>query len=250
MENYEPAMSFGRAIAANDVATARGEESDIVGFLSRIARGRSCLELAVGTGRVAVPLAKTGLEVDGVDLSAEMLAALQTRPGADLVNTFHGDMISASLGRPYGVVYLVHNSLFNLLTQDDQVRCFQNAAKHLDGDGVFVVEAAVPTRSVRSVESESVRATSVSIDSCTVEARKYDSVTQTLESTRMRFSPDGIVSVPIVFRFAWPSEIDLMARIAGLVLVERSGGWNAEPFTDRSDRHISVYGRIGDSTSS
>lgn len=135
MENYEPTMSFGPAVAAADVATNRGAESDIVAFLSEIARGRACLEFAVGTGRIAVPLATTGLGVDGVDLSPDMLTALHTRDGADSINAVHGDMTEVSFDRTYGLVYRVHNSLFNLLTQNGQVRCFQNAARHLDEPG-------------------------------------------------------------------------------------------------------------------
>ena len=243
MENYEPTLSFGPAVAANDVATTRGEEADIVAFLSGIARDRRCLEFAVGTGRIAVPLAKSGLGVDGVDLSADMLAALETRDGADLIGTVHGDMSEVSFDRTYGLVYLVHNSLFNVLTQDGQVRCFQNASRHLDDDGVFVIEATMPTRFVRAPEGQSLKVAAVSIDSLEVNARLYNPATQTIEGTRMRLSTDGIVSWPIVFRYAWPSEIDLMARIAGLILVDRWGGWNGEAFTSTSDRHISVYGR-------
>lgn len=250
MEHYKPVMSFGPAAAARDVATARGEENEIVAFLTEMARGRACLELAVGTGRIAVPLAKTGLDVDGVDLSEDMLSALQTRDGADNVNAVHGDMTEASFDRTYGLVYLVHNSLFNLLTQAEQVRCFQNAARHLDDDGAFVVEAAMPTPLVRSVDGQFVQAAPLSIDSCELDVRRYDAVTQTLEGTRVSLSADGIVSTPIVLRYAWPSEIDLMAHIAGLTRIDRWGGWNDEPFSDKSDRHVSVYRRIEDSAES
>lgn len=243
MENYRPEMSFGSDVAANDAATARGEEDDIVQFLARIARQRSCLEFGVGTGRIAVPLAQTGCAVDGVDLSADMLAALRTRSGADQVHAVLGDMTTTTFEKTYGLVYVVHNSLFNLLHQDDQVRCFENAAKHLDDEGVFVVEAASPAPLLRLTDGQFVHAASVEVDSCELDARRYDAVTQTLEGNRMRLSAEGFESRPIVLRYAWPSELDLMARIAGLVLLDRRGGWNGEPLTDRSERHISTYGR-------
>jgi hypothetical protein len=156
-----------------------------------------------------------------------------------------GDMSRVGTGRTYGIVYLVFNTIGNLLTQEDQVRCFENAAHHLDDGGVFVIECRVPTApsrpGLRWVEPERVDVDHVVLDVC-----EYDPVTQVLDVNHVRIGTDGVILGPIRLRLAHPPEFDLMARIAGLRLRDRYGGWDGEPFTASSWRHVSVYERAID----
>jgi hypothetical protein len=142
---------------------------------------------------------------------------------------------------PYRLVYLVYNTIYNLLTQDDQVRCFDNAARHLTEDGVFVIEAGVPSAWVRGTQYIDVER--IANDEVVLDIHRYDPVTQILDESHVSFTNNGVRLGPISCRLAWPSELDLMARIAGLRLVDRWGGWLREPYTADSKRHISVYGR-------
>ena len=149
-------------------------------------------------------------------------------------------MSRVSTGRTYGLVYLVYNTIGNLLTQDDQVRCFENAARHLADDGVFVLECRVPSAPSRPGH-QFVDAEHVAADHVVLDVGRYDPVTQLLDENHVRIGAAGIVLSPISLRLAHPPEFDLMARIAGLRLRERWGGWNGEPFTAASWRHVSVY---------
>src|SRR5690606_37149818 len=145
MQDFDPASSFGHDVSTRyDAESVRGDEDDTVAFLARLARGRDALELAIGTGRIALPLARAGIRVDGIELSQEMVDRMREKPGGDAIDVTIGDMSRATTGRTYGLVYLVFNTIGNLLTQDDQVRCFENAARHLSDDGVFVLECRIP----------------------------------------------------------------------------------------------------------
>ena len=239
MDGFDPATSFGPDVASRYDDEPRGDEAATVDFLAGLAGSGRALELAVGTGRIAVPLAERGVPVDGIELSSAMVARLRTKPaGADL-EVWPGDMSRVETGRRYRLVYLVFNTLFNLLTQDDQVRCFRNAARHLADDGVFVVEAGVP--SAWTAEHDYVRPERVGLDSVTFDVCHYDPVTQILEENHVTLTADGIRFGPIVCRLVWPTEMDLMARLAGLRLRDRWAGWSDEPFTAASERHVSVY---------
>lgn len=243
MDGFDPRTSFGLdASKRYDAEDTRGDEEETVGFLARLAGGRDALELAVGTGRIALPLMGAGVRVDGIELSAHMVDRMREKPGGNEVEVTLGDMSRATTGRTYGLVYLVYNTIGNLLTQDDQTRCFENAARHLADDGVFVLECRVPTAPSRPghqfVDAEHVAADQVVLDVC-----RYNPVTQVLAENHVRIGAEGIVLSPISLRLAHPPEFDLMARIAGLRLRERWGGWNGEPYTATSWRHVSVYER-------
>lgn len=246
MEGFDPKTSFGYAISQRYDDEPRGDETGTVAFLAQLARGRDALEFAVGTGRVALPLTQAGVRVGGIELSQDMVDRMREKPGGNEVEVVIGDMSRASTGRSYGLVYLVFNTIGNLLSQDDQVRCFQNAARHLEPGGVFAVECRVPTAPARHghqyVDPEHIAADRVVID-----AGRYDPVTQVLDLNHIHISADGIFLAPISLRLAYPPEFDLMARIAGLRLAGRWGGWNGEPFTAASWRHISVYELAGGS---
>jgi SAM-dependent methyltransferase len=235
--------SFGADSAEVYDDSLRGDESETVAFLARHARGGPCLELAIGTGRIALPLSLTGLRVDGIDLSPEMVAKLRAKPGGDALDVTMGDFADVPVSGTYPLVFLVFNTIYNLLTQDDQVRCFANVASHLTGDGVFVVEAFTPGYLHRLRDGQYVDAEAISVDQVKLDVGRHDPVEQLLVESHLAFTRDGVRLYPIVCRYIWPSELDLMARLAGLRLVERWGGWLGEPYTAASTRHVSVYGR-------
>lgn len=243
MREYEPVMSFDEESAAGYDRRLRGDEGDTVAFLRALAGDWPALELAIGTGRIALPLAASGVRVDGIDLSTAMVAQLRAKPGGDALDVTIGDFAAVPVAGSYGLIYLVFNTFFNLLTQDDQVRCFQNVAAHLDDDGRFVLEAFVPSYLHRLRDEQYVDAEAIGVGAVTLDVGRHDAVNQILEESHVSLSRSGITLNPIVCRYAWPSEIDLMARIAGLRLVERTGGWRGEPFTASSALHVSVYGR-------
>ena len=244
VQDYDPiASSFDADSAARYDDVPRGDEAETVDFLAGLAGGGPALEFAVGTGRIALPLAARGLRVDGIELSEAMAARLRAKPGGDRVAVTLGDMAEAGTGQRYPLVYLVFNTLFNLLTQDSQVRCFENAARHLTDDGVFVVEAFTPHWLVRLPRGQYVDAERVEVGAVTLDVGRHDPVAQLLVESHLTFTPNGVRLAPIVCRYAWPSELDLMARLAGLRLRDRWGGWRGEPFTGESDRHVSVWGR-------
>ncbi len=247
MENYEPIMSFGE-----DTAEIYDTEPDVghreetlatVSFLEQLAGGGPALELAIGTGRVALPLAARGIRVDGIDFSAPMIAKLRAKPGGDQISVTMGNFADVPVQGTYRLIYVVFNTLFNLLTQDDQVRCFENVAAHLTDDGSFVVEAFVPTYLTRLRDDQYVNAEAIAVNEVWLDVGRHDPVKQLLEESHVALTREGVRVYPIVTRYAWPSELDLMARIAGLRLKDRWGGWNREPFTSSSNMHVSVYGR-------
>jgi len=243
MEGYRPIDSFGEETAEVYDDEPRGDEESSVAMLAELAAGGPALELAVGTGRVALPLAARGVRVDGIELSPAMIARLRAKPGGGDLVIVIGDMAEVPVAGTYRLVFVVFNSLFNLLTQDEQVRCFRNVAGHLSDDGVFVVEAFVPAflhrlRDNQHVDAETIEAARVRLD-----VARHDPVNQRLEENHVVLSSRGVQLFPVVTRYAWPAELDLMARLAGLRLYERWGGWQREPFTSESRSHVSVYGR-------
>jgi SAM-dependent methyltransferase len=241
MDGFDPKTSFGLETSKRyDALEGRGDEEETVAFLARLADGRDALELAIGTGRIGLPLADAGVRVDGIEQSQHMVDRLREKPGGEALHVVIGDMAATGTGRTYGLVYLVYNTIGNVLIQDGQVRCFQNAARHLTENGVFVLECRVPSAPARPghqfVDAERVAADELLLDVC-----RYDPVTQVLDESHVRITANGISLVPISLRLAHPPEFDLMARLAGLRLRSRSGGWHGEPFTASSWRHVSVY---------
>jgi len=243
VDDYEPVLSFGDEVAATYDDVLRGDEADTVAFFERLSGGGSVLELAIGTGRIGLPLAARGVHVDGIDFSTAMVARLRTKPGGENIAVTIGDFADVPVAGTYRVIYVVFNTFFNLLTQDDQVRCFENVAAHLDDDGVFVIEAFTPSYLYRLRNDQYVDAEAIGVGEVTLDVGRHDPVRQHLDESHVSLSAKGVQVVPIVCRYCWPSELDLMARIAGLRLHDRWSGWNGEVFTGTSDRHVSVYGR-------
>jgi SAM-dependent methyltransferase len=243
VKDFDPALSFGEAVAATYDDALRGDEIEATTLLCQLAGDGRALELAIGTGRIALPLAARGVPVDGIDISPEMVARLRAKPGGESIPVTIGDFADVPVSGAYRLVYVVFNTLFNLLTQDAQVRCFENVATHLVEDGSFVVEAFVPTFLYRLRNDQYVDAEAVGVDEVKLDVGRHDPVQQLLDESHVSLSRRGVTLTPIVARYAWPAELDLMARIAGLRLVDRWGGWTREPFTAASTLHVSVYGR-------
>ena len=236
-------MSFGEDVAARYDDVERGDESAAVAFLEQLAGGGPALELAIGTGRIALPLAARGIHVHGIDVSPAMVARLRRKPGGDQIPVTMGDFADVPVPGRFRLVYVVFNTLFNLLTQEAQVRCFENVAAHLTDDGSFVVEAFVPAFLTRLRDDQYVDAEAVSVDEVRLDVGRHDPVTQRFYESHVSLTAAGVRLNPIVTRYAWPSELDLMARIAGLRRRDRWAGWLREPFNAASRAHVSVYGR-------
>jgi SAM-dependent methyltransferase len=246
MHDFDPRLnSFGADVAARYDAQPRGDEEVAAQFLAELAADGPALEFAIGTGRIALPLSQLGVPVDGIDLSAAMVEQLRLRPGGDQLRVELGDMSQLDMGGRYALVYLVYNTIFNLLTEDDQVRCFENAARHLDDGGVFVVETALPHAWIGPDRTDYVHTELVELDEIGFDVARYDPATQLLSENHVRVTAEGVRFSPIVCRLITPGEMDLMARIAGLSLVERLGSWRREPFGSSSEYHISLYRRRG-----
>lgn len=242
MKDFDPATSFGENVARHYDEQLRGDETSAVAFLSTLANGRPALEFAIGTGRIAIPLAEKGIEVDGIELSPHMIEKLREKNGNNYINVTIGDMSTTTTNKYYGLVYLVFNTIFNLLTVDDQINCFQNAANHLTPDGCFVVECALPHAWISPDKSDYVHAENVGINSVALDIACYDPTTQLLEENHVSLTTHGITMSPVVCRLITPGEMDLMARIAGMRLLQRFANWQKTPFDINSKAHVSVYG--------
>jgi SAM-dependent methyltransferase len=212
-----------------------------VDLLTELAGGGAALELGIGTGRIAIPLAARGVRVHGIDLSEAMVARLRAKPGAEGIDVTIGDFATTGVQGTFFLAYLVFNTIGNLTTQDQQVACFQNVAAHLEPGGCFLIEVAVPD--LRGLPyGEVFRPFDVSDRHVGID--EYDVADQGLISHHFYRTADGTYEASSgPFRYVWPSELDLMARIAGLRLRARWGGWRRQPFTRDSRMHVSVWER-------
>ncbi|CAN5365786.1 class I SAM-dependent methyltransferase [soil metagenome] len=210
----------------------------IVGFLADLARDGAALELGIGTGRIALPLARCGVRVHGIELSKAMVARLRAKPGAEQIGLTIGDFATTTVEATFSVAYLVANTIMNLTTQDEQVACFRNAAAHLEPGGCFVIEVLVPGLR-RLPPGETFQPFDVSPTHLGFD--EYDVARQGLVSHHYWVAGDKVEVFSPPFRYVWPSELDLMARLAGMTLRERWSGWNREPFTSDSTKHVSVW---------
>ena len=221
----------------------RGDETAAVAFLAQLAGRGPALELGIGGGRIALPLAANGIRVDGIDISPPTVAKMRAKPGGDKIAVTMGDLADVPVQGAYRLIYVVFNTLFNVPTQEAQVRCFENVAAHLTDDGSFVVEAYVPTFLYRLRNDQYVNVETIEVDEVGLDVLRHDPVTQILEESHVYISSAGVQLAPVVQRYAWPGELDLMARLAGLRLKGRWGGWNRETFDSSSKLHVSVFGR-------
>jgi len=209
-----------------------------VDFLVAIAGNGRALELGIGTGRIAVPLAQRGVPVHGIELSRAMAARLRAKPGAEDIGLTIGDFATSAVDGTFTVAYLVFNTIMNLTTQAAQVACFRNVATHLDPGGCFVIEVGVPGLQ-RLPPGETIHAFHVSETRWGLD--EYDVARQGLTSHHFEIVDGRLERLSVPFRYAWPAELDLMAQLAGMKLRERWSGWNREPFTSDSRKHVSVW---------
>jgi SAM-dependent methyltransferase len=209
-----------------------------VNFLAELAGTGAALELGVGTGRLALPLSRRGVRVHGIELSPAMVAQLQAKPGADTIGVTIGDFATTRVGGTFTLAYLVRNTIANLTTQDEQVACFGNVAAHLDAGGCFVIEVYIPELQ-RLPPGETIRAFTVTPTHLGFE--EYDVATQIAYSHHYWMVDGKLETFSAPFRYVWPSELDLMARLAGMTLRERWSSWAREPFTSDSRSHVSVW---------
>ncbi len=234
--------TYGDTVAEvyDDQHQDRDDLAPVVALLAELAGGGKALELGIGTGRVALPLAEQGIEVHGIDASKAMVAKLRAKPGGEAIPVTMGSFADLRMAESYALVFVVFNTIFNLPTQDDQVRCFRSVAEHLDPGGVFLIELFVPDLG-RFDRGQRTDAVSVEVDRVDLNVERHDPVAQRVTSQHVVFSEEGTRLYPVQVRYAWPSELDLMARLAGLRLRHRWSDWRRSAFTGTSASHISVY---------
>jgi SAM-dependent methyltransferase len=240
VEGYDSATYGDRWAGIYDgwIGTHLASQPGEVEFLAGLARGGRALELGVGTGRVAIPLAERGVEVVGIDASEQMLARLREK--TDRIATVTGEMADVAADGEFDLVYVVFNTFFAMLTQDEQARCFANVARRLKPDGAFAIQAFVfdPTR---FAHGQRVQATDVEEGAVAFDVAVHDAVAQTVSVQKILVGDGAVRTLPIRLRYVWPSELDLMARLAGLRLRERYEDFERRPFAGASASHVSVY---------
>jgi SAM-dependent methyltransferase len=238
-----PTNYFGERVAERYDETSAdmfdpAKVDPVVEFLAELASDGSALELGIGTGRIALPLAQRGIRVHGIDLSEAMVARLRAKSGSDQIDVTIGDFATTKVEGRFSVAYLVFNTIMNLTSQDEQVACFQNVAAHLRPGGCFVIEVGIPDLQ-RLPLGETVRAFTVTSERLGFD--EYDIAAQGLISHHYWIEDGKLEAFAAPFRYVWPAELDLMARLAGMSLRERWSGWNREPFSSDSREHVSVW---------
>ncbi len=241
-----PEDHFGEQVAERyDTSAAEMFASAVVepavNFLAELAAQGDALELGIGTGRIALPLSQRGVRVHGIDLSSAMVAKLRAKPGAEHITVTLGDFATTTVERTFKLAYLVFNTIMNLTTQDEQVACFLNVGAHLEPGGCFVIEVVVPDLR-RLPPGETVRPFALSPTRLGFD--EYEVASQGLVSHHYWVEDGQLEVASVPFRYVWPSELDLMARLAGMRLRERWSDWNRERFTSESSKHVSVWEKL------
>jgi SAM-dependent methyltransferase len=242
------AGAYGRSAARDyDALHAGLDPSVAVRTLTELAAGRPVVEFGIGTGRIALPLAEAGLEVHGIDGSAEMAEELRRKPGGGKIPIVVGNFAEVQAGTGFGLALLAINTIYALPTQDAQVACFGNAARHLQTGGCFVVEAWIPDVGAFR-DGTAVRPIQIEDGHIELEVARIRPATQTMLTTKFHLTEEGARLIPANHRYAWPAELDLMARLAGLRLVHRWENWHRAAFQDSSKAHVSVWEKVPEGT--
>lgn len=242
--------TYGDRIAGvyDDLYEELFDKAGAVSFLAERSRGvdgngeGKVLELAIGTGRIALPLAQQVAELQGIDISQAMVDKLRAKPGGEDIPVTMGDFAEVGVGGRFDLIYLVFNTIFALTTQEAQIRMFRNVADRLTDRGVFVVEAFVPDLA-RFTRHQNTEVVDVGLDSVHLNFSRHDPVTQVIQSQQVMVTEEGTQMFPVQLRYVWPAEMDLMAKLGGLDLRERYASWNRDHFTSESKAHVSVYGK-------
>lgn len=241
MNTYQD-ETYGERIASVYDELYSAYDPAMITCLHELAGGGPALELGIGTGRIALPLHASGVPVYGIDASQGMVAKLHAKAGGENIQVKIGSFAQAQYTEKFALVYIVFNTFFALLTQEEQLACFASAAEQLSPTGVFVIEAFVPDMT-RFTGGQTIRAVEVETDLVRIDVTVHDPLTQQVTSSHVHIDPNGVHMYPVKLRYAWPTELDLMARLAGLSLKQRWGDWDQSVFSPTSTRHISVYAR-------
>ena len=244
MKRYT-ASTYGDLIAGvYDDLYRPASVSERVNVLAELAAGGRALELGVGTGTYALPLAARGVEVHGIDASRAMVDQLRIKKGGETMPVTIGDFADLEVKGSFSLVFVISNTFFMLTSQEEQIRCFENVASHLDGSGVFLVHAFVPDVSMFD-EGQHLSASLPDLASVRLDVSVHDAMNQMVDFRHLHLTEGGIRMYPGRLRYVWPSELDLMARLAGLRLRDRWADWRRSPFTSQSRSHVSLYERVG-----
>jgi SAM-dependent methyltransferase len=239
MDSYQD-DSYGERIAGIYDEWYAQYDASTIETLKELARGGLVLELGIGTGRIALPLQQTGITVHGIDASPAMIDRLRSKVNGDNIPVTLGDFADVGVEGQYALIYVLFNTFFALLTQEEQVRCMRNVAQHLGPTGHFVVEAFVPDLT-RFSGQQAFRVISVGEHGIRLDASRIEPVTQQITSQHIVLTEQGVRLYPVKLRYVWPAELDLIACLAGLRLAHRWGDWQKAPFSAESSKHVSVY---------
>jgi SAM-dependent methyltransferase len=237
------ASTYGERIAGVYDRWHPAVNPDMLATLADLAGSGPALELGIGTGRVALPLLERGVEVHGIDASPAMVAKLQEKPRGDRIPVTLGDFGAVAAEGEFSLAYIVFNTLFGLLTQEEQVACFRNVAARLKPAGLFVIEAFVPDPSRYDLHQRT-HTSRVDADGVMLDVSVHDPVLQRVNTQHVLITGRGVELYPVQIRYAWPAELDLMAQLAGMRLRHRWSSWRREPLTAASTNHVSVYERV------
>ena len=241
MKEYDDTTYGDRIVESYDAFYSDYDPASIE-LLVELAGNGAALELGIGTGRIALPLYERGVAVQGIDASETMISELRAKEHGAKIEVQTGSFANFKIDARFQLIYVVFNTFFGLLTQEEQVLCFSCVSEHLSPDGLFLMELFVPDLS-RFTDHQTVRSTSLNESEVQLDVSQLDPVAQQVISQHVLLSASGTQLYPVKLRYAWPSELDLMAQIAGLSLRHRWGSWSKEKFTKESTKHISVYGR-------
>lgn len=238
--DYYSEKTYGDRIASVYDQWYSDYEKAAISALAELAHNGEALELGIGTGRIAIPLQNAGVSVQGIDASESMVAKLQAKPGGERIPVAIGNFADLPIDGKYSLIYIVFNTFFALLTQEDQVHCFQNVASHLKPEGVFVIEAFVPDMA-RFIAGQTMRVVQIDENEVRIDVSRLEMDNQLIINQHVLLGEHGAQFYPVKIRYAWPSEMDLMARLSHLQLKERWSNWEKASFTANSKSHISIY---------
>lgn len=239
MNPYSP-EDYGERVAGVYDEWYSDYEPQAIDTLADLAQGGKALELGIGTGRIALPLSAKGVDVHGIDAAESMISRLRSKAGGDRISVTQGNFAEVPVDGKFALVYIVFNTFFMLPSQEEQVRCFRNIAEHLAPGGCFAIEVFVPD--VTRFSGGQVNwATKVTDDEVLLDVGNHDSLTQRVVNQKVVITEGNVRLYPSQIRYCWPSELDLMAQLAGLRLRERWSNWKREPLTSESTKHISIY---------
>jgi SAM-dependent methyltransferase len=238
--NFYTHDTYGERVAGVYDQWYSDYDSHAIDALAELAGKGPALELGIGTGRIALPLAEKSVEVQGIDAASSMIEQLRAKPGGDRITITHGNFAEVPVEGKFALVYIIFNTFFALTTQEEQVQCFRNVAAHLAPGGCFLIEAFVPDLT-RFTHGQVNMARRVTTDEVMLDISQHNPMNQHVISQQVVITDGNIRLYPVQIRYCWPSELDLMAQLAGLRLRERWNNWKREPFTSESGHHISIY---------